>query len=135
LFAPGVGPVLAALALVLPLNAVEGAANGVLLRSGAFRRLALRGIGASLAGLSTGLGLALAGAGAWAVVGQQLAYFGTAALLAAALAPLSAPLAFRPRTLRDMRPFAVTSAVSGVAVRGGFRIFLIAVAGGLPALA
>lgn len=136
LFAPGVGPVLAALAVVLPLNAVEGTANGVLLRSGAFRGLALRGIGATLSGLAAGLGLAVAGAGAWAVVGQQLAFFGVAALLAAVLAPLAAPgPAFRRTTLRDMRPFAVTSAVSGIAERGGFRVFLIVVAGALPALA
>jgi PST family polysaccharide transporter len=134
-FAPGVGPVLAALAILLPLNAVEGTANGLLLRRGVFRALALRGIGAHLAALSIGVGLALAGAGAWAVVGQQLAFFGTAAALAAGFARLAPRLALRPPALREMRPYAVTSAVSGVAERGGFRIFLIAVAGGLPALA
>lgn len=131
----GVGPVLAALALMLPFNAVEGAANGVLLRRHTFRVLALRGIGAHLAGLTAGLSLALAGWGAWAVVGQQLAFFGTAAALAAVFARLVPMLALRPGAMREMLPFAATAALSGLAGRVGFRLFLLMVAGGLPALA
>lgn len=131
----GVGPVLAALALMLPFNAVEGTANGVLLRRHTFRVLALRGIGAHLAGLTAGLSLALAGWGAWAVVGQQLAFFGTAAALAAVFARLVPVLALRPGAVREMLPFAATAALSGFAGRIGFRLFLLMVAGGLPALA
>jgi PST family polysaccharide transporter len=131
----GVGPLLAALALMLPLNAVEGTANGVLLRRAAFRILAVRGIGAHLAGLAAGLSLALAGWGAWAVVGQQLAFFGTAAALAAVLARLAPLPVLRPGAIREMSPFAITAAASGLAGRVGFRLFLLVVAGGLPALA
>ncbi len=131
----GVGPVLAALAMMLPFNAVEGTANGILLRRHTFRVLALRGIGAHLAGLTAGLSLALAGWGAWAVVGQQLAFFGTAAVLAAVFARLVPMLALRPCAIREMLPFAATAALSGVAGRIGFRLFLLIVAGGLPALA
>jgi PST family polysaccharide transporter len=135
LFAPGVGPVLAALSLILPLNAVEGTANGLLLRQGTFRALALRGIGGHAAGLTTGLTLAIWGWGAWAVVGQQFAYFGTSALLAAIFARLRPLRALRLATLREMSNFAVTSAAGGMADRAGFRLFLLVVAGGLPALA
>jgi PST family polysaccharide transporter len=130
-----VGPVLAVLALVLPLNAIEGTANGVLLRRHTFRDLALRGIGAHVVGLTTGLSLALAGAGAWAIVGQQLAFFGTAAALAATFARLAPVPVLRLETIRDMARFAVTSAAGGVAERAGFRLFLLVVAGGMPALA
>ncbi len=131
----GVGPVLAALAVVLPFNAVEGTANGVLLRRHTFRVLALRGIGAQFAGLMAGLSLALADWGAWAVVGQQLAFFGTAAALAAVFARLVPELALRPNAVREMLPIAATAALSGLAGRIGFRLFLLIVAGGLPALA
>ncbi len=131
----GVGPVLAALAMMLPFNAVEGTANGVLLRRRTFRVLALRGIGAHLAGLMAGLSLALAGWGAWAVVGQQLAFFGTAAALAAVFARLVPELALCRESVREMLPFAATAAISGLAGRVGFRLFLLIVAGGLPALA
>jgi polysaccharide transporter, PST family len=132
---PGVGPVLAALALVLPLNAVEGTANGVLLRRQRLRPLALRGIGAHLAGFAAGFSLALAGWGAWAVVGQQLAFFGTAAALGAAFARLVPLPVLHPRAIREMSPIAVTAAATGLAGRVGFRLFLLAVAGGSPALA
>ncbi|MGG5822655.1 oligosaccharide flippase family protein [Falsiroseomonas sp. HW251] len=135
LLGPGVGPLLAALALVLPLNAIEGTANGVLLRRHTFRELALRGIGAHTVGLATGLSLALAGAGAWAIVGQQLAFFGTAAALAAAFARLPAVPVLHLGTIRGMARFAVTSAAGGIAERAGLRLFLLVVAGGLPALA
>jgi O-antigen/teichoic acid export membrane protein len=133
--APGEGPVLAALALVLPLNAVEGTATGVLLRQHTFRGLALRGIGAHAVALATGLSLAVSGAGAWAVVGQQIAFFGTAAALAAGFARLAPLLVLRAGTIREMQHFAVTSAAAGIAERAGFRLFLLVVAGGLPGLA
>ena len=132
---PGVGPVLAALSLMLPFNAVEGTANGVLLRGYTFRVLALRGIGAHLAGFAAGLSLALAGWGAWALVGQQLAFFGTAAVLAAAFARLAPSPVLRPEAIREMSAIAVTAAATGLAGRIGFRLFLLVVAGGAPALA
>jgi PST family polysaccharide transporter len=132
---PGVGTILAVLALVLPLNAIEGTANGVLLRHGTFRALAIRGIAAHLLGLGTGLSLALAGAGAWATVGQQLVFFGTAATIAALLARLVPRPVLKVATIRDMARFAVTSAAGGIAERAGFRLFMLVVASGLPALA
>ena len=132
---PGVGPVLAALSLMLPFNAVEGTANGVLLRGYTFRVLALRGIGAHLAGFAAGVSLALAGWGAWALVGQQLAFFGTAAVLAAAFARLAPSPVLRRGAIREMSPIAVTAAATGLAGRVGFRLFLLVVAGGSPGLA
>lgn len=135
LFAPGIGALLATLACVLPLNAVEGTANGVLLRRGTFKALAIRGMAAHAAGLATGLSLALAGAGAWAPVLQQLAFFGTAAAVAAAFARLAPLPVLRGTTLREMARFAVTSAAGGIADRAGFRLFLLVVAGAQPALA
>jgi PST family polysaccharide transporter len=135
LFAPGVGALLATLACVLPFNAVEGTANGVLLRRGTFRALAIRGMAAHAAGLATGLSLALAGAGAWAPILQQLAFFATSATIAAAFARLPPLPVLRGATIRDMARFAVTSAAGGIADRAGFRLFLLVVAGAQPALA
>lgn len=135
LFAPGVGALLATLACVLPLNAVEGTANGVLLRHGTFKALAIRGMAAHAAGLATGLSLALAGAGAWAPILQQLAFFGTSAAVAAGFARLAPRPVLRGATIRGMARFAVTSAAGGIADRAGFRLFLLVVAGAQPALA
>lgn len=135
LLAPGVAPVLAVLAWILPAQAVEGVATGVLLRRQDARALALRGIGAQVAGLSAGVALALAGAGAWAVAGQQMAFFGTAALLAAGFAALPARPAWRGEVLRGLMPYAAASVASGLAQRFGPRLFLLLAAGGAPALA
>jgi PST family polysaccharide transporter len=131
----GLGPLVAALALVLPFNAVEGVANGLLLRRQHFRGLALRGIAAHIGALGAGLSLAVAGGGAWAVVGQQLTFFGTAALLAAWFARLAPPRTMNGSTLREVWGFAMATVANGMAERAGFRLFLIAVAGGQPALA
>jgi PST family polysaccharide transporter len=124
----GLGPLVVALAAVLPLNAVEGAANGVLLRRQDFRGLALRSIGAHVAGFAAGVSLALASAGAWAVVGQQLAYFLVSAALAASFAPLRPRPVLRWSTLGAMRRFALASAGWGVVQRANFRVFLLVVA-------
>lgn len=131
----GLGPLLAVLALVLPLNAVEGIANGLLLRRQHFRSLAIRGIAAHLCALAVGLSLAAAGAGAWAVVGQQLAFFGMTACLAAWFARLAPLRTLNGAILREVAGFAVATVANGIAERAGFRLFLIAVAGGQPAVA
>jgi PST family polysaccharide transporter len=136
--AAAAGLLLAALCLALPLQAVEGVANGLLLRRHDARALALRGIAAQLAGLAAGLGLALAGAGPWAPVGQQLAFCAAAAGLAAWFARLALPgggAGWSGASLRAMAPFALASAGSGLAQRLGPRLFLLAAAGGAPALA
>jgi PST family polysaccharide transporter len=131
----GLGPLLTVLAIVLPLNAVEGVANGVLLRRQHFRGLALRGVVANVAALAAGVSLALMGAGAWAVVGQQITFFGTAAVLAAWFARLVPGRMLRVATLREMAGFAAATVANGMAERAGFRLFLLVVAGGHPALA
>ncbi len=124
----GPGPLAVVLATVLPLNAVEGTANGLLLRRQDFRGLALRSIGAHVAGFTTGVSLALAGAGAWAVVGQQLAYFFASAVMAALFARLRPLPLVRWATLLEMRDFALASAAYGIVQRANFRIFLLVVA-------
>jgi PST family polysaccharide transporter len=124
----GQGPLVVALAAVLPLNAVEGTANGVLLRRQDFRGLALRSIGAHVAALAAGVALAVAGAGAWAVVGQQLAYFLVSAALASLFARLRPRPLFRWATLVEMRRFALASASYGIVQRANFRVFLLVVA-------
>ncbi|MBS0562464.1 MAG: oligosaccharide flippase family protein, partial [Proteobacteria bacterium] len=63
----------AALALPLPLVGAAGAAQGILTRRRDYRTLASRTILGQGLGSLVGVGLALAGAGAWAVVAQQAA--------------------------------------------------------------
>lgn len=69
---PMLAPVLAALALVLPLGAAAAILQARFLRHMGFKVVALRMLVSTGMGGVAGLGLALAGGGVWALVGLQL---------------------------------------------------------------
>lgn len=69
---PALAPVLAALALVLPVTAATAVYQARLMRRMAFAVLAIRALVAVGLGGLAALGLALAGFGAWALVAQQI---------------------------------------------------------------
>lgn len=130
-----VGALLAALALVLPACAVEGVANGVLMRRMNQRALALRTVAAHAAALAAGIGFALQGAGPWAVVAQQIAFFTVSAAVSALAVPLRPRLGLQPARLARMRRFAVAATLGGVVLRARARLFLLLVAAPDPLLA
>lgn len=69
---PELAAVLRALALLLLIKGLTVVQEAVLRRSLDFRTLAIRGNAGTVAGGIVGIGMALAGAGVWALVGQQL---------------------------------------------------------------
>ncbi|HEX5578717.1 MAG TPA: oligosaccharide flippase family protein, partial [Candidatus Limnocylindria bacterium] len=70
---PDLVPILQALSLTFVFVAMSSIQMALLRRALAFRSLAIRAIVAAFVGGVVGIALALAGAGAWALVGQQLA--------------------------------------------------------------
>ncbi len=92
---PDLAPTLAALALVLPLSAAGAVLQARFQRRLAFRVIALRVLLSTAAGGLVGLGLAVAGAGAWALVGLQLGGMATGVLVLAVAEP------WRPRPQLD----------------------------------
>jgi O-antigen/teichoic acid export membrane protein len=77
---PDLAPVLASLGLVLPISGAATAFQAILVRRMAFKAIALRSLAATGVGGVAGLALAVAGAGVWALVAQQI--IGTLAGLA-----------------------------------------------------
>lgn len=92
---PALAPLLATLALVLPINGAGAIYQARLLRRLAFKAMAIRTLCGNLAGGAAGLTLALAGAGAWALVAQQLTG------MAAGLLVLMLADRWRPRLILD----------------------------------
>lgn len=82
--APGLAPVLRAMSLVVIISGLSRVYESRLVRTGAYRLLALRSLCAIAAGGFVAVPLAIHGYGVWALVGQQLTYE-TVQLLIAAL--------------------------------------------------
>ena len=78
---PRLAPVFQALAPILVLSVTSAVPTAILQRELRFRELALREMAAGLISAVVGVGLAVAGAGVWALVGQS----GTQALVSAVL--------------------------------------------------
>ena len=79
---PAVQPLLAALSLSFVVTALGTTQKALLMRDLDFRRLELRLIGATFAGAIVGIAAAASGAGAWAIIGQQVTIaVGSTALL------------------------------------------------------
>jgi PST family polysaccharide transporter len=108
---PGVQPVVAVLALTLPLQSLAIVPDHLLRRRLQFSRWVVRGLAAVAVGGGVGIALALAGGGVWALVGQQLAQ-AVAAMVALWLAVKWRPLfSFRFEDIREIGGF--TSGVVG----------------------
>ena len=132
------GPVLAALfgdarlagmsallALPLPLVGVGGAMQGLLNRRRAFRALAGRAIFGQGIGTALGIALAWRGAGAWAVVGQQVATSTLGALvllLGAGGRPRGMP---RLASVRALLRVGLPLAASTLVLQARYRLFAL----------
>lgn len=124
---PGVAPLVQALAPLLPLSAISGAAAGLALRDQRHRLLAARVLVGQPLGLLAGVLVARAGFGPWAVVAQQ-----AGATLAAFALMLAAAGRFGLRPRLDRTALAALWPVAGPQVlallvsAGRYRLFVLA---------
>lgn len=79
---PDIAPLTIGLAPTIPMIAATAVPVAILRREMAFRSLSLRAIAGVVAGGLTGVGMALAGYGVWALIGQRLAQVFTNILVA-----------------------------------------------------
>lgn len=111
--------VLSVLVLVEGLAVVQRA---YMQRSLAFKRLALRSnVAAVLSGV-VGVSLALAGAGVWALVAQQLVIETTSLVLLWVLSPWKPRLRFSPAHARELLGFSVNVSVANLAAFASRRV-------------
>ena len=88
------------------ISALGSTQMALLVREMEFKRLELRQIAATLAGACIGIGLALGGYGAWAIVGQLLGEAVTSTALLWLITPWRPRLRFSTASLRSMGGFA-----------------------------
>jgi PST family polysaccharide transporter len=122
---PRLIPMALLLALPLPLVGGAGVIQGLLTRERAYRHLAMRTIVGQGLGSATGIAAALAGAGPWAIVAQQIVTTGCGALaLLIGRGWLPAPRLDR-RTLRDLLAVGLPLTGSTLVLIGRYRVFAI----------
>lgn len=102
---PDVRPLFAALSLSFLLTSIGSIQTALLTREMAFRKLELRQIAATLCGAAVGIGLAVGGAGAWAIIGQQLTAVAVGSALVWALADWRPRLRFSIESLKNLGGF------------------------------
>jgi O-antigen/teichoic acid export membrane protein len=101
-----VAPLLAVLSVSFLVTALGTTQQALLVREMRFRRLELRLIAATVAGASVGIGIAIAGYGAWAIVAQILAEAVVSTILLWYLAEWWPSLMFSFASLRRLGGFA-----------------------------
>jgi O-antigen/teichoic acid export membrane protein len=102
---PQVRALAAALSVGFLVNALGATQESLLIRDMRFRSLELRTMAAVGVGAVVGIGAALAGWGAWAIVGQQLALVATSTLLLWRFCSWRPRLRFSRASLRDLGGF------------------------------
>lgn len=115
------------LALPLPLVGAGGAVQGMLTRRRCYRALAGRTIIGQGIGTVIGIGLALDGAGAWAVVAQQAAGSGFGAACLLLRADWRPSLCVRLAPLRQMLAVGLPLAAATLVQHGRYRVFALAI--------
>ncbi|MEJ2187578.1 MAG: MOP flippase family protein [Gemmatimonadota bacterium] len=99
--------VMVALSAVFPISALAMVPDALLTRDMDFRRLGIVNLAAQLLGLATGIGLAAAGFGVWALVWQQVAAALALAALKLRVARWTPRLALPARRIRPHLDFGV----------------------------
>lgn len=102
---PSLAPVMRTLTLAIPLNALCVVQVARLTAEMKFRHLCAVNGAAAVVSAATGLTLAFAGYGVWALVWQQLSVWGTRTLLLWLTLRWTAPLRWGPREFREMSGF------------------------------
>ena len=126
----------AALALALPLVGGAGPVQGLLTRDRAYRVLAGRAVIGQGLGTTVGIGLALAGGGAWALVVQQLCISAAGALALLLRAPWRPRCVCHLADVRELLRIGLPLTASTLVQQSRYRLFalLIGVSAGPAAL-
>ncbi|HUP82699.1 MAG TPA: lipopolysaccharide biosynthesis protein [Candidatus Limnocylindria bacterium] len=104
---PQLEPIIQVLSITFLLTALSSIQTGLLRRELAFRSLALRRLVAVAVSGAIGVGMAFAGFGAWALVGQQVASAAVSVLMLWAVTPWRPGLHFDRQDFREMFGFGI----------------------------
>ena len=119
----------AVLALPLPLVGAAGPVQGLLTRDRAYRKLALRTVVGQGLGTLAGIACAMRGAGAWALVVQQVVISGGGAVALLLRCPMwPCPTVNRQR-LREMLRIGLPLTASTLVQHGRYRLFALLIGG------
>jgi O-antigen/teichoic acid export membrane protein len=102
---PEVQPLFAALSLSFVVASIGTTQTALLTRAMSFRALEMRTMASGLVGAAVGLSLAFAGAGAWAIIAQQLTIVVVGTIIIFAATPWRPHLVFSVASLRDLGGF------------------------------
>jgi len=125
---PEAGPVLRWMSLSLLASGCASALVAMQRRRLQFRTLALRSMIGRVGSALIGIGLAVAGAGVWSLVAQQVAMVGLATLALWAMAPEKPRFALAWPELREMLRFGTVATFFSLLATSTQRVFMIAVA-------
>ncbi|MEA2677029.1 MAG: polysaccharide transporter, family, partial [Chloroflexota bacterium] len=104
---PQLEPIIQVLSVTFMLTALSSIQTGLLRREMAFGSLAIRRIVAVVVGGVVGVGMALAGYGAWSLVGQQLAAAAISVVMLWAVTPWRPSRAFSGQDFRELFGFGI----------------------------
>jgi O-antigen/teichoic acid export membrane protein len=109
---PAVAPLFAGTSVLFLLWALSATQSALLTREMNFRGLEIRGIAAGFAGAAAAVTLAIAGAGAWAIVGQALVQAATSLVLLWAVSPWRPTFTYSKESLRSLGSYSGKTLVS-----------------------
>jgi len=118
-----------ALALALPLVGAAGPVQGMLTRNRAYRELAWRTLIGQGGGTLAGVIGAQLGAGAWALIAQQLVTSSAGAIVLLAQCPRRPRRTFSIQQLRELLRIGVPLTVSTLLQHGRYRVFAVLIGG------
>jgi PST family polysaccharide transporter len=118
-----------ALALPLPLVGAAGPVQGMLTRHRAYRRLAWRTMIGQGGGTFAGIASALLGAGAWALVTQQLVTSAAGAIVLLAWSPQRPQHLFSSQRLHELLRIGLPLTASTLMQHGRYRVFALMIGG------
>ena len=114
-----------ALALPLPLVGAAGPVQGLLTRDRAYRKLALRTVVGQGLGTLAGIVCAMRGAGAWALVVQQVVISGSGAVALLLRCPMRPCRTVSRQRLREMLRIGLPLTASTLVQHGRYRLFAL----------
>jgi PST family polysaccharide transporter len=117
------------LALPMPLVGAAGPVQGLLTRNRAYKALAGRTLIGQGLGTMTGIAAALAGAGAWALVLQQVVVSSVGALALLVRCPSRPRFIVRRQDLHDMLSIGLPLTASTLIQHGRYRLFALLIGG------
>jgi PST family polysaccharide transporter len=118
-----------ALALPLPLVGAAGPVQGLLTRDRAYRKLALRTVVGQGLGTLAGIVCAMRGAGAWALVVQQVVISGSGAVALLLRCPMRPRRTVSRQRLREMLRIGLPLTASTLVQHGRYRLFALLIGG------